>query len=77
MNQADMLKLARINLDEKIHNREVQIEAKLESIEYRLNRHVHGIDGIDVSSAKVLMDDLVLLYADYEDAKKRRSELGD
>lgn len=66
MNVSEQNDFAKFKLAERIQEREVQIKAKIESIQYRLNEYVQGgLAGIDEKGAKVLMDDLVQLMADY------------
>ncbi len=77
MNQGDQMLLARTKLENRIREREVQIRAKLDSLSLSLNEYVQGgLDEIKEDAAKVLFADLLLLMADYREARASLSRLG-
>jgi hypothetical protein len=77
MNQADQQLLAKTKIAQRIHEREVQIRAKLDSLNYALNEYVHGgLDRIKEQDAEVLFADFMQLMADYRLALEARAQIG-
>ena len=77
MNTADQLLLARTKVEKRIEEREVQIRAKLDSLNYSTNEFVHGgLDKIKEHDAAILFEDFMQLMADYRLAMEARAQLG-
>lgn len=77
MRSEDLIKKGRIQeLKEICREREEQVRAKIESISYRLNEYVvDSLADLPVKAAKILMDDLEELHADYLERLKKLKDL--
>ena len=75
MNAGDQRILAEAKLTKRLEERETQIKAKIETITYRLSIPVHGVENLEMREVKILTDDLVELYADYQKTRKQLAEL--
>ncbi|MFH1033841.1 MAG: hypothetical protein V1806_04985, partial [Pseudomonadota bacterium] len=65
MNTADQMLLARTKLLQRIEERQVQIKAKLDSVNYCTNEFIHGgLDKIKEHEAQILFTDFMQLMAD-------------